>query len=165
MKEIIEVEEFCEMTLVFEYYDGPVEGIGLLKTGSFVYFKLIAWDKDQWQRVFAVTSIPQELFRAVWDGFSCIEEPKTPIWCPTGDSKSEENTRIAQDIEKIRISAKNSEGWFLVESHDLIGKSVTADISSNEKNKINRFFESNGILDTNTAPIIHQAITMLSEYK
>jgi hypothetical protein len=51
MSEITRAEKLCEWVIAYDYYDGPLAGIGLRsKSRTFLFFKAVAWDEEHWKR-------------------------------------------------------------------------------------------------------------------
>lgn len=83
------------------YYDGPIEGFSLEQTtvGTARFFRVIAWDAEQDQRLFAVVDIDRmELTKleALLD--VAVQKPITPVWIPEWRFRDESDTAEANRI-------------------------------------------------------------------
>jgi hypothetical protein len=109
---------FCSWVIAREYYDGPIEGIGLrARDQATVFFRAVAWDGEQWSRVFAVATVRPDLVDRLRAQLSADEEPKEPFWLP---GRATDADGVLAAWEAVRADAQQEKRWSLVESHDLV---------------------------------------------
>jgi hypothetical protein len=105
-----------------EYYDGAMAGVGERVTdGAAVWFRAVAWDHEQWQRVFAVTVVEPVLVERLIRDLEKVDQRRTPFWLPGPTSATPD---VQMDWGDIADAALRSERWWLVEAHDLIEAST-----------------------------------------
>lgn len=93
-------------------------GVGERVTdGATVWFRAVAWDHEQWQRVFAVTIVEAAHVARLIQDLEKVEQRRTPFWLPGPASAKSE---VQKDWNDIADAALRSERWWLVETHDLI---------------------------------------------
>lgn len=69
--------------IALDFYDGATEGFASLEKHGPCYFKLIAWDKNEDQRLFVAISITRWIFETVIRLLSvCNDLPSTKVWLP-----------------------------------------------------------------------------------
>jgi hypothetical protein len=101
-----------------EYYDGAMSGVGeRTADGAIVWFRAVAWDLEQWQRVFAVTVIDRVLVERLVDGLERLDQRRAPFWLPGPGAATPDVEGNWKDVEG---AAQGSPEWWLVEAHDLI---------------------------------------------
>ncbi len=108
---------YLRWIIASEYYDGATVGIGeRAADGATVWFRVVAWDEEQWLRVFAVTAVePSRAGQLVRD-LENAEPRKAPFWLSGPTSVTPETKKGWSDIAD---AAARSENWRLVEAHDL----------------------------------------------
>src|SRR5262245_33545868 len=104
---------YCTWVIAHDYYDGAIDGVGLRnRDRTTVYFRAVAWDDDEWFRVFAVTPVSDAVvgrFRAV---LARIAAPEEPFWLPgPGADKPEVNFAW----KAVLAEAHASGDWRLIE--------------------------------------------------
>jgi len=79
--------------IALEFYDGAKEGFAL-SVGNLgpSYFKLIAWDENQDQRLFVVISIAKLIFDTIFDLLSLgNDKPVSKMWLPNWTFRNDKN--------------------------------------------------------------------------
>lgn len=105
-----------------EYYDGAMAGIGERSTdGATVWFRTVAWDDEQWQRVFAIAAVEPPLGQSLIRELEKVEKRQSPFWLP-GPSSATPEAQVAWDA--IVDAALRADRWWLVEAHDLLEAST-----------------------------------------
>jgi hypothetical protein len=124
--------------LAIGYYDGATEGfIANAADGPVVYFRLLAWDSGQDQRLFVVANIAvedlsrlEELLRAAG------QRPEHEIWIPDFRFGGAESASAAKAlVERCRQRLKH--GWFALgalpddaETLAPVSPDLTADVAA-----------------------------------
>ncbi|UHQ20250.1 hypothetical protein LVB87_03545 [Lysobacter sp. KIS68-7] len=95
--------------IAFDYYDGPVEGIAAeLMEGEDGYFRVIAWDDRQDERLFVAAKIGSPSFSQVLTLLGQGRDmPATSTWLPTFASEADREM-VAQLLEGWRKLACQS---------------------------------------------------------
>ena len=91
-------------TIAFDYYDGLTEGVSLsLKDNEPYYFKLLAWDKGQDQRLFFLSEVKKSDFNDIFDTLSKGQEmPKSSTWLAQWKfSNSDDEKMITKKLENF----------------------------------------------------------------
>jgi len=90
--------------LATDYYDGAIEGFLLHKTNSVSYFRLVAWDSDQDQRLFVVADVDaKEMFRLENLLKTVKQSSQQHVWLPEwAFSDSHDATEANKIIERCR---------------------------------------------------------------
>lgn len=110
-------DAYLHWIIASEYYDGAMVGVGeRAADGATVWFRVVAWDDEQWRRVFAVVTIEPSLSNRLVRSLENGESRKTPFWLPGIASATPEITKCWSEIADV---ATRSESWRLVEAHDL----------------------------------------------
>lgn len=121
---------YCRALIALKYFDGPTAGVGWLHSDATIYFKLVGWDTEQWQRLFATIPIDSSLVTNLQATFSKYESKRLPIWIPNARNDAPDATRVAnafeREIDKLLESAVELS---LVESHDLLHDARVAVLS------------------------------------
>jgi hypothetical protein len=100
-----------------EYYDGAIAGIGQRSAdGATVWFRVVAWDEEQWRRVFAVTAVAPSRAEELVRDLEKAEPRKVPFWLPGPTSVTPETKK---GWGEVADAAARSGSWHLVEAHDL----------------------------------------------
>lgn len=91
---VIERESSQVEVIALDYYDGATEGFALaIGSLGVSYFKMIAWDDDQDQRLFVVVSIARLIFDTIFSLLSLSNDsPASKVWVPSwsfGNSQDE----------------------------------------------------------------------------
>jgi hypothetical protein len=108
---------YLRWIIASEYYDGATAGIGeRAADGAAVWFRVVAWDEEQWQRVFAVTALEPSRAEQLVRELEKAEPRKVPFWLPGPMSVTPETKK---DWGEIADAAIRSDSWRLVEAHDL----------------------------------------------
>jgi hypothetical protein len=112
-----DVGAYLRWIIASEYYDGSMAGIGeRVADGAVVWFRVVAWDEEQWRRVFAVTAIESSLSERLVQDLEKVEPRKMPFWLPGPTSATPD---VKKGWDKIVDAAVGSARWSLVEAHDL----------------------------------------------
>lgn len=95
----------CEGMVVLDFYDGVTEGFALsLGSPGPVYFKMLAWDADQDERLFAVVIVPLALYERL---FRLVGSLEWPVWDTLGESELKDIEKIVKDCRTRLISEGN----------------------------------------------------------
>ena len=155
------LDALCLHIIILEYFDGPMSGFGFLSNGDAIYFRIIGWDQELWQRVFAIALVPVRHVQNIWDLFTAIEAPRKPIWCPASDGDYPTKKIIEEAILAAESIAMRNETFFLVESKTLVGETCTVQLTNLETNVLREIIHSKKILDLTSAPIIKEILDKL----
>lgn len=155
---------YCQSVIVFEYYDGPMIGIGSLKDGSYVYFQVVAWDDEQWVRLYATMIVPIALADIVKNAFSIIESPREPVWCPSHDGNHKAQSEIEKAISEIYSFVQTGIDWRLVESHNLTDSSVLTTLNDSDVRKIKRCVDSRKVFDLRSGDLLEEFMEIMTTY-
>ena len=98
------------------FYDGATEGFSLcIKDLGVSYFKLIAWDENQDQRLFVVVPIAKLIFDTIFNLLSLSNDPpNSSVWLPKWVFKSNQDETKANQIVNNCVSDINSKGVFIL---------------------------------------------------
>lgn len=108
---------YLRWIIVSDYYDGATAGIGKRTAdGAIVWFRVVAWDEEQWRRVFAVTVVDSVRVAQLVRDLEQVEPRNSPYWLPGPASVTPE---IKEGWGQILEAATRSDTWWLVEAHDL----------------------------------------------
>lgn len=145
---------FFEWVIAKEYHDGPMSGIGLRSHDrKIVFFAVVGWDAEQWQRVFAVAPINEHIAHQLCSMLEKLEQRRLPFWLPGPATNLSEVSTIWQAALTEALSIGR---WVLVESHDLLdvvneevlSKAQSAAVSSLVENNAIRDIHSNDLLQS-----------------
>lgn len=153
---------FCRSLVALEYYDGPMSGVGFLPDGSAIYFQAVAWDEEQWHRVYAAASVPVSIAAAVRDAFSKIEELREPIWCPGRGSDVSAQVLVDKSIADVMSAANSAQRWWVIGSHNLVEKSTATELSNSDASKLRAHVESRRIVDVQDEQSLDDFLDRLS---
>src|SRR5882762_985473 len=155
MSRVVSSGEPFEKLLAVEYYDGPTAGIAFDAVGASVYFKLVAWDEDQWKRIFAVTEIKRELALQVWTCFENIETPRVPIWVPNRSTNVKAEEVVDQMLLSVAPAVESRESWYIYESHDVVtGHPRYAVLSERQTSKVISLMRATRVLKLSSRRMI-----------
>jgi hypothetical protein len=93
--------------LALGYSDGPTEGFVHAASGSCFFFKVIAWDRDQDRRLFALASVDPNLVIELEHVLQKRERLRTPIWAPSWRFKSKEDRKEADQLATRAIKSRS----------------------------------------------------------
>ncbi len=113
------------MIIAIEYYDGATEGFAWsLKGMGACYFKLIAWDEEQDERLYAVTGIDSSLLDNLYRLLSNDDNQSiTKIWIPIWSFRSKRDEIEANGlIEFCKNQLKSS--WVLMYGKQIESESI-----------------------------------------
>lgn len=130
-----EVSEVRNIAL--DYYDGVTEGFALsLRDLGAVYFKLIAWDDVQDDRLFATVPIDKSVFEKISNLLSVDNQPSPSVWVTNPVFKNDhDDMEVGNIVEScqndlrtkgilIKADAIDSETASLFELSDSLVESV-----------------------------------------
>jgi hypothetical protein len=101
-----------------EYYDGEMSGVGLRASdGAHVWFRTLAWDSEQWQRVFAIARVEKPLIDRLLVELEKTEPRRSPFWLPGPTSGTLAVQTIWNDIAN---AALNTRDWQMAEGRSLV---------------------------------------------
>lgn len=92
--------------IALDFYDGATEGFSLLDIDlGAIYFKIIAWDKNQDQRLFVAIPIGKETFNYIFELLRKInDEPTEKTWIPKWEFSNEYDRR---ELDSVIEASKN----------------------------------------------------------
>ncbi len=125
-------DTYFSRLLGLEYFDGPMAGVGLMPDGTAWYFKILGWDDEHHERVFAVAQIPAKIIDSLWAAFKAAEAPRMPAWYPQTTGGSERQAAIRQAISRMHLEIEHAKHWKVVESSDLVGSAFGVDLEDSE---------------------------------
>jgi hypothetical protein len=108
--------------LVLSYYDGATEGFfDVIDDGLVYYFKVVAWDENQDQRLYVLATVSRDDYLELFDIFVMSKDsPTAPTWAPTWKFASPELEARATEIVEIGRRAANNP-TFLALGNNLSG--------------------------------------------
>jgi hypothetical protein len=84
-------EDGLPKVIAVDYYDGANEGFASGVLHEHCYFKLIAWDSDQNQRLYAVVEISRLQYKRVMSLLGGVQVvPSRSLWIPVWEFASQE---------------------------------------------------------------------------
>lgn len=111
----MKLEKTLPKVIAVDYYDGANEGFANGVLQEHCYFKLIAWDPDQDQRLYAVVEISRLQYERVVSLLGNAQDvPSRPLWIPRWEFASLEDE---QEINELLLQCRNrlvSEGVLLL---------------------------------------------------
>jgi hypothetical protein len=147
---------FCEWVIADEYCDGPMSGIGLrFQDQKTVLFKVVGWDSEQWQRVFAVAPVPEKLIDQLCSMLEKLEPRRRPFWLPGPATNQPEINAVWQ---AALTDALHDGAWILVESHDLLESSAVKTLSSEQRAVVSTLVEKKVVKDLAGASILQSFV-------
>ena len=109
---------YLRWIIASDYYDGAMSGVGERSSdGAVVWFRAIAWDDEQWQRVFAVAVVAPALVQRLVTELEKAGPRQLPFWLP-GPSPAIPDAEAAW--RAVADAALLTDQWRLVEAHDLL---------------------------------------------
>lgn len=157
------ISPYLHWIIADDYYDGAVSGIGRRRSDNeFIWFRVVAWDDEQWQRVFAVTTIDPAIAGKLIDSLEKVEARRRPFWLPGPASDTPENNML---WGQVLHDALQGEKWWLVETHDLIDSSLGKfiPISKDYISDVIEKIRSNSIADVFGASLIDEFLIHLHQ--
>jgi len=144
-----------------DYYDGEVAGVGLRASdGSHVWFCAIAWDSEQWQRVFAVARVEKNLVDKLVAELESVENRRVPFWAPGRATGTPE----AQDLWREVINAAlDAVDWRLVEGHSLLEETTELVLESQEVPGIVRAARSGALMEEFDSPLMGRVLRRIRD--
>lgn len=104
--------------VIVEWHDGPVSGVAACSECSEEYaFKMLAWDREQRSRIFALAAAPPGSVAALVRIFAKAGEPKWPVWWPA--MFPTEVDRSNAWVKAQEVLDRTGEAQYLLESSDL----------------------------------------------
>jgi hypothetical protein len=135
-----------------EYYDGPIAGVASRTRGQGkIFFRSIAWDSEQWNRVFAITPVQDSKVERLRAALTKIEEPKEPFWLP---SEATNTPEVLSAWDAVLADVRKSTSWSLVESHDLLDARSEAAQPADLATAIAELVTQGAIRDIDGAPLL-----------
>jgi hypothetical protein len=96
-------------------------GVGRLPSNEAIYFKLVGWDREQWQRLFVTIPIKSTFVEDLQLLLEEYEKRKVPIWIPNARNNLPQTRPILAafrvTLEEVFECAKTVS---IVKSHDLV---------------------------------------------
>lgn len=145
---------FCRWVIARDYYDGMVSGIGLRsRDNQPVFFRVVAWDTEGWERIFAVTPVSQstvEHFRAL---LSQCETQKEPFWLIPAAAATAD---VSAAWDGLRRAALANHDWQLAEGHDLLEIVHTIGLDSFDARRVAELVRQEAVIDLGTPPLVDE---------
>jgi len=133
-RRVADAGAYLRWLVASEYFDGAMAGIGERAVdGATVWFRVVAWDDEQWQRVFAVSTIEPSLSEQLVRNLEKAEPRKVPFWLPSVQSVTPETVANWGEIVETAV---RSETWRLVEAHDLNEPSVERVVGPSDVSRV-----------------------------
>ena len=130
---------FCRWVIAWDYCDGEMSGIAQqADDNSWMFFRVIGWDHEQGQRLFAVVPLDTariDKFRTVLGN---LEPEREPFWLP-GPQNREKNAETTEDLaawNNLQRTALASRPWHLLEGKDLLGHVKTRRVTPSESEQV-----------------------------
>jgi len=147
---------YCKWVIAKDYYDGPVSGIGLLaRSNGEVFFRVVGWDPEQWDRVFAITTASREAVEVLRSCLTRIEPAREPFWLPGRETNTPEAIAAWRDLLSSALSAPE---WTLVESHDLQEAINERRVFGAEARRVAEMVRREEILELRSAAILDELV-------
>lgn len=129
-------------TIALDFYDGVTEGFTIsIKDLGISYFKLIAWDETQDQRLFVVIPIERQTFDTIFKLLSLSNDPPhSPVWLPKWIFKNDQDETQANEVIDACLSDIKSKGILML------------------GNEIENLFYRNFAINDSLVESIHKAI-------
>jgi hypothetical protein len=147
--------------LGFEYFDGPMAGIGILPNRAAQYFKIVAWDEEHDVRLFAIIAISPEKADRVWSAFEAVEPPRLPGWYPQSMGHGDIGANVQTSIEAVRADAECARVEKVVQSHDLTGMTMSVTINDSQAQAIRRMMSDDRLVELGAATILDDFLGLL----
>ncbi len=112
--------------IALDFYDGATEGVALsIGDLGVSYFKLIAWDESQDQRLFVVISIAKLIFDTIFSLLSLSNDaPNSSVWSPKWIFSNDQDETQANDMINSCVNNLKSKG-VLVLGDQVNSESIT----------------------------------------
>jgi len=152
---------YLKWIVASKYYDGVMEGVGeRTADGATVWFRALAWDDDQWRRVFAVAVIGSSLTRELLREIDKVEKPRSPFRLP---GASAEIPTVQNAWDEIVASALDAHEWSLVEAHDLLEPATEHALSKVARSRISEMVSSNDFFEYSGCQLTEQVLQRISQ--
>lgn len=155
-----ESSSYLQWIIASRYYDGVMEGIGeRTSDGDIVWFKAVAWDEEQWQRVFVVARVESSLARELVSLLESVEPPRSPFWLPGAATGI---PPIQNLWDKILVSALATHEWHVVEAHDPLGPFSERLADTAMKTRLSELVGSDAFVELRGTDILELFLRQLS---
>ncbi len=152
---------YLKWIVASKYYDGVMERVGeRTADGATVWFRALAWDDEQWRRVFAVAVIGSSLTRELLREIEKVERPRSPFWLP---GASVEVPTVQNAWDEIVASALDALEWSLVEAHDLLEPATEHALSTFDRSRISKMVSSNEFFEFSGCQLTAQVLQRISQ--
>ena len=143
---------FCTWVIALEYFDGPIAGIGLRhRDQASIYFRAVAWDDDEWFRVFATAPAGDDGVARLRAALARVEAPQTPFWLPSGGTDTPD---VTSAWAHVSAGVQTSSAWSLVESRDLLAAARETLVPAELTAAVGRLVKQGTILDVDGDPLL-----------
>lgn len=109
--------------IAIDYHDGPAEGLAdTIGDLRWCYFKLIAWDKNQDNRLYVVNEVNRDIYARVVELLTRNQKPpSTSVWLPQWKNMDKEDK---QEMNQLLNTCSRSlnQPQYLVFSEDVMGQ-------------------------------------------
>ena len=161
MMKPIEVTHFCRWVIAKDYYDGATTGIAECHNkGSWIYFSVIAWDKELWERVFAYANADLQLVVRLRQILERSEDRREPFWLPGPAAATPE---IEAAWASIRSTTLESESWELAAGHDLLEPVEMTTLSSAASKSVAELVRRKTVIGIENEPVLMSVLNMIVE--
>jgi hypothetical protein len=144
-----------QLCLALDYYDGPTSGL-LFDRDRAYWFKMLAWDLELEQRVFAAGQVPLADAERVWKNFEQLSTPSRPSWSPQPRDRTDAGFKeVIEVVSHLASDARRSVDSWLFEAADLTGTMIRAiRLSAEVRPLVWKMMDSDEVLNVgSTSPV------------
>lgn len=152
---------FCRWVIAMKYYDGAVSGVGLRNgDDSLIFFQAVAWDSEQWDRIFVICPIAERLVSTLRDELEKAEPARVNFWLPGPASNTPGVLKAWSDIVSAAIASGDK--WCIVETHDLLQAAIESPLSSRGLERARELVRKDVVLDIVGEPLLEGFLSNIS---
>lgn len=152
--------QVCEMKLEkilgLDYFDGPMSGVAIQTDGKAYYFKIVGWDEEHCERVFAMAEIQTKVAERVWRAFEAVEAPRLPTWYPQSDGIGETRVEVHAAIAALRADWQSARFAKIIQSEDLSGKVIGIELRDADVQTIQQMVSTDKLIEVKSAPVLEE---------
>jgi hypothetical protein len=157
---VIERTPYCRWVIAKDYNDGAVSGVGLRAYDEQpVLFRVVAWDSEQWERVFAVTEASRVLTTQLEEALTKSEPRRVPFWLPGPQSVTAESMATWGDIFASSLLVGT---WQLVRGHDLLDTVAETPLPSESTKVVSDMVRRGDVMDLESVELLAELLQRLS---
>jgi hypothetical protein len=162
MTEIIQKRiSYFDKVLGLEYFDGPMDGVGILPDKSAYHFKIVGWDRDHVERVFASAEISGHTAEALWAAFQAVEPPRSPEWYPQSTGVGDTQANVHAAVAAVRAESKRTGITRVLQSQDLIGETTSVAVDAAQSRATQRMVSEDKIVQLESVPALEDFLRRL----